>query len=251
VGRDGNNAFTGQALHDASDTGDKVPDALTSTKDTQQESLAPAADVEDDNDSVQGDEEELPVETGSAQNIPSLTEPMHSVVPTKPAAQSRNTEHAPRRLFSKLWSALPAGLQRSNALLLSDTVHILDSLSEMDYLRLEEIYADRFDSHQAALHAWVKSLKSVLEFYELTEFAGDVSTLDAFLADSPGGIAEAASGILVQGGSSLPGWPGYAHFSDEVTSVFYNLVVPQRLWRSGMMENKTRKFTEELLAWFM
>jgi hypothetical protein len=250
IGRTDNTVPIGQALRDASDAGDKVPDAPASTKETQQEDLVESADVENDNDSVQGDEEAPPIGTESVHNISSATEPVRSTEPTTHTAQSRDTEDIRRSLFSNLWGALPAGLQRSNTPLLSSTVHILESLSELDYLRLREIYADGFDSHHAALNEWVKSLKSILAFYELTNFQGDLSTLDAFLADLPYDTSEPAIQIIVQGGPSLFRWPSDARFSNEVTSVLYNLVVPQRFWKSNMMENKTQKFTEGLLAWF-
>jgi hypothetical protein len=109
---------------------------------------------------------------------------------------------------------------------------------------------DEFDSHHAALNEWVKSLKSILAFYELTNFQGDISTLDAFVTDLPHETSEAATKIIGQGGPSLSRWPSDAHFSNEVTSVLYNLVVPQRFCRSNMMEEKTQKFTEKVLAWY-
>jgi hypothetical protein len=133
-GRNGDTSSTKEALCDARDAGEKVTGALASTKESQQGDFVQDADVESANNPGKVDEEVPRIEVGTSQNVPSSTEPLRSVIPVKPMdhLQLRDTEDIRRLLFSNLWDALPAGLQRSNAPLLSSTVQILESLSERD-----------------------------------------------------------------------------------------------------------------------
>jgi hypothetical protein len=91
--------------------------------------------------SVQGRLEEPPTRSRASKTTASSSvKRPRLVVPIKLTAQSRDLEAIRKRLASKLLDVLPVGLQQPNALILSSTVDLLQSLSRMDRQRLMEIY---------------------------------------------------------------------------------------------------------------
>jgi hypothetical protein len=214
-------------------------------------------DVGDDADSVLGDSRDPPI------ILPSMTIP-----PTVPVADARVTfpidmtpqspslEDRRHRLASKMEDLLPLGLKKPDVLHLSGLVELLEALSTMDHLHLQDVYGRDLMNRQRALKRWVECLKSLLSFYEVTGFKEDVTTRNAFIKTIPADHRIVARKSFLQTRSSLSDWRAEAgvteeEFSRDVASVFFNLAFWKDTWVTlEEVETWTLGFTEELLTWF-
>jgi hypothetical protein len=151
---------------------------------------------------------------------------------------------------------LPLGLKKPDVLHLSGLVELLEALSTMDHLHLQDVYGRDLMNRQRALKRWVECLKSLLSFYEVTGFKEDVTTRNAFIKTIPADHRIVARKSFLQTRSSLSDWRAEAgvteeEFSRDVASVFFNLAFWKDTWVTlEEVETWTLGFTEELLTWF-
>jgi hypothetical protein len=99
---------------------------------------------------------------------------------------------------------------------------------------------------QPALMQWVQCLKSLLGFYKISKFEGNINTIHQFLEEDSQ-IPYAAMSLMCRGGIELPHWDA-EKLSPEVAITIRRHIWPQietRRLRALVCE-----FTKVLLKWF-
>jgi hypothetical protein len=235
-----NVTHTGQIMTGRSDAENVMPDAQTFTEDAQIENTMEDLGSEY-GDSVLGTEDVLRMGAISSKAI---LQPLNSIVPPKV------TDDLRRPLASNLLDIILAGLDQRDILLISKTVDMLESVSKADRPRLQEVYADNFNSHITALDQLVQGLKYLTEYCKRIKFQGSLSTLDAFLTRMPNGTPIDVLKLFREGSSYLSQWNDHEQIAGQIASVLSNLVRSPRRWCLQTMEPLILKLIKELLAWF-
>jgi hypothetical protein len=235
-----NVTHTGQIMTGRIDAENFMPDAQTFTEDAQIENTMEDLGSEY-GDSVLGTEDVLRMGAISSKAI---LQPLNSIVPPKV------TDDLRRPLASNLLDIILVGLDQRDILLISKTVDMLESVSKADRPRLQEVYADDFNSHITALDQLVQGLKYLTEYCKRIKFQGSLSTLDAFLTRMPNGTPVDVLKLFREGSSYLSQWNDHEQIAGQIASVLSNLVRCPRRWCLQTMEPLILKLIKELLAWF-
>jgi hypothetical protein len=170
----------------------------------------------EDDDSLRRIQEAFGIRSGSAKAIP---EPPRSVEPRRPTAQIDDTKDARRRLTTNLLDILATGPELISPLPLSQTIEILEALTETDNLRLREIYGDQYNNYQTTLNQWVKCLKFLSKYYKFIELQGNLTTRNAMLDKLPIERQLCVIKILGKGSSSLSQWRDHEQVAKDVASM--------------------------------
>jgi hypothetical protein len=145
---------------------------------------------------------------------------------------------------------LATGPELISPLPLSQTIEILEALTETDNLRLREIYGDQYNNYQTTLNQWVKCLKFLSKSYKFIELQGNLTTRNAMLDKLPIERQLCLIKILGKGSSSLSQWRDHEQVAKDVASMLFNLIWPQRWWSYKTIELLVLEINKRLLAWF-